>query len=157
MNRYSHAPQDYSCPICCAIQGIDNEKVWIKKSDIFYQDDLVVCFINSRAIKGNEHHINVVPLEHFENIFDIPTQYLSRVNELVQKVSFGLKELRKCDGVTIVQNNEPAGDQHAFHYHTHVIPRYIGDNFHVELWGPTKSEPEIRVPFAEEMRKFLSM
>lgn len=38
-----------------------------------------------------------------------------------------------CDGVTFLQNNEPASNQHAFHYHLHVLPRYTNDNLHAHM------------------------
>ncbi len=37
---HNHAPTNYQCPICLAIEGIENENTWIKPADIFYRDDL---------------------------------------------------------------------------------------------------------------------
>ena len=69
-------------------------------------------------------------------------------------MAIALKKLRNCDGVTLVQNNEPAGDQHAFHYHLHVIPRFKSDNFHKEFWNVEKSNPEDRVQYAQDLREY---
>ena len=150
---YNHAPTNYQCPICLAIEGIENENTWIKPADIFYRDDLVMGFISSKFVKGNEGHPLIVPLEHFENIYDLPAQYAHRISDVAQKVAMAIKNVRKCDGVTVLQNNEPAGDQHAFHYHLHIFPRFIKDNFHDELTRPHISEPQERVEYANELRE----
>ncbi len=151
---YNHAPADYQCPICLAIQGIENEHTWIKQTDIFYHDELVIGFISSRSLKGNEGHPIIVPLEHFENFYDLPAKYGHRIFEVGQKVAVALKEIRHCDGVTVLQNNEPAGDQHAFHYHFHVFPRYTGDTFREQLGQPRVSDPSERVEHAADLREY---
>ena len=127
---YTHAPKDYECPICLAVQGIENDITWIVQNDIFYRDDLVMGFIGSKFIKGNEGHPILVLLQHYENIYELPAKYGHAIFDLTQKVSRALKEIRQCDGLTIFQNNEPAGNQHAWHYHVHVVPRFENDNFH---------------------------
>lgn len=110
--------------------------------------------IGSKFITGNEGHPIIVPMQHFENIYDMPEVYGQRVSDIAKKVAIALKKIRKCAGVNIVQNNEPAADQHAFHYHMHVIPRFEGDNFHVEFWNARKSEPEERTKYANELRDY---
>lgn len=153
---YNHAPENYDCPICFAIHGIENDSTWIKQEDVFYRDELVMGFISSKAIKGNEGHPLIVPLQHFENLYELPEEYAHRIFDLSKKVALALKEVRQCDGVTILQNNEPAGDQHAYHYHLHVVPRFTGDHFSEELWRAQKSSPEDRVEYASALRDRLS-
>lgn len=151
---HNHAPNNYTCPICLAIDGIENDQTWIKQSDIFYRDEFVFGFISSKSITGNENHPLLVPIKHFENLYDIPNEYASKIIEVSKKVAIALKEVRGCDGVTIVQNNEPAGDQHAFHYHMHIIPRFKGDSFQTELWLAKKSDSKDRVEAAQDIREY---
>ena len=150
-----HAPEEYICPICIAIEGGESEETWIKQADIFYRDEFVLGIISSKFIKGNEGHPLLVPTEHFENIYDMPAEFGHRIFDLTQRVTLAIKDVRGCDGVTLLQNNEPAGDQHAFHYHLHIIPRFEGDHFHEELWHERKSEPEERVEYASALRRAL--
>lgn len=150
---HHHAPADYLCPICLAIRGVENDDTWIKQVDIFYRDDLALGFISSKFIRGNEGHPLLVPIQHVENIYDMPREIGHHLMDQAKKIAQVLKEVRKCDGVTFVQNNEPAGDQHAFHYHMHIIPRFKNDHFHQELWNTYRSEPEERIAFAEELKK----
>lgn len=151
---FNNVPLDYKCPVCLAIKGIENEDTWIKQKDIFYRDDLVVGFISSRSIRGNEGHPLIVPNEHYENIYDLPEEVGHRIFDVEKKTAIALKKLRNCNGVTLVQNNEPAGDQHAFHYHLHIIPRFEGDNFHEEFWNQKKSDPKDRIQYAQNLRNY---
>lgn len=152
---HNHAPENYACPICLAVSGIENEQTWIKQADIFYRDELVVGFISSKFVKGNEGHPLIVPVQHFENFYDLPAEYGQRIFEVSRRVASVLREARKCDGVTILQNNEPAGDQHAFHYHLHLFPRFTGDHFHEELIRARVSLPEERGAYATMLRENL--
>lgn len=152
----SNAPSGYKCPICLAIQGIENQDTWIKQKDIFYQDALVMGFISSKFIDGNEGHPLIVPVKHFENIYDLPLEYANRIFEIAKKVALALKETRKCDGVTILQNNEWAGDQRAFHYHMHVFPRFSDDMFHQNLMESRVSKPEERIVYAQSLKEYFS-
>jgi len=153
---HNHAPENYTCPICLAIKGVENDDTWIKQDDIFYRDDLVIGFISSRSIKGNEGHPLVVPVEHYENIYDLPEAVGHRIMDVGKKIAIALKEVRGCDGVNFVQNNEPAADQHAFHYHLHIIPRFEGDNFKEEFYRAEKSDPKDRIQYARELKDCLS-
>lgn len=151
---FNNAPLDYKCPICLAINGIENENTWIKQKDIFYRDDLVMGFISSMSIGGNEGHPLIVPNEHYENIYDLPKEVGHQIFNVGKKIAIALKKLRNCDGVTLVQNNELAGDQHAFHYHLHIVPRFEGDNFHEEFWNAEKSDPGDRVQYAQDLHNY---
>ena len=151
---YNHAPENYACPICLAIQGVEDERTWIVQNDIFYRDDLVVGFISSKSIKGNEGHPLIVPIEHAENLYDLPDAAGARIMEVAKKTAIALKEIRRCDGITLAQNNEPAGGQHGFHFHLHVVPRFTGDHFQEELWKAQRSRPEDRAEYARQLRKY---
>lgn len=153
---YTHAPTDYTCPICLGVQGIENEQTLLKQADLVYQDDLVSAFINSFWIGMNEGHVIVVPNQHFENIYDLPNEIGGRIFNIAQKIALALKQAYSCDGVTLRQNNEPASEQHAFHYHLHVIPRYMGDNFNQKLTEKSSlSDPSERIKFAEKLRNLI--
>jgi histidine triad (HIT) family protein len=152
---YNHEPNNYICPICIAISEKETRDTWIKQADIVYKDNFVTGFISSKFIKGNEGHILVVPNKHFENIYDIPEKFICYVFNVGKKIAVTLKEVRKCDGVNFVQNNEPVADQHAFHYHLHIIPRFKGDNFNEEFSKAKKSKPKDRIKYAKAIRKNL--
>ncbi|HSW37379.1 MAG TPA: HIT family protein [Candidatus Saccharimonadales bacterium] len=152
MNFVSNAPSNYICPICLGVQKIVSDKTLIKPTDIVYQDDLVTAFINSFFMGHNTGSVIVVPNEHFENIYSLPTKYGHRIFDVTQRISLAMKQVYKCDGITTRQNNEPAGDQHAFHFHFHIFPRYKSDNYNSML--PSQkylAEPEERAKYAHKL------
>jgi histidine triad (HIT) family protein len=151
---FNHAPENYECPICLGVNGIENDDTYIKQSDIVYKDDTVTAFIGSFFVGDNPGHVIVVPNEHFENIYDLPEGVGYRIFDIAKLSAKALKETRECEGITTLQNNEPAGGQHAFHYHFHVFPRFENDNLHTNMHNSRKSEPEERKPYAEALKEY---
>lgn len=153
---HSRAPQNYICPICLGNQGIENEHTLLKQKDLVFNDELVSVWINSFWMKGNEGHAIVVPNQHFENLYSIPAEIGGMIFEISQMMSKAMKKAYSCDGITLRQNNEPVGDQHAFHYHLHIFPRYEGDNFNEEsAKGGQLSEAQDRAEYAEKLKPYI--
>ncbi len=154
---YNHAPENYKCPICLGVQGIESDDTMIRQSDIVYKDDLVTVFIGSIWVgNNNPGHPLVVPNEHCENIYDMPEETGHRIFDVAKKVALALKEVRKCEGVTFLQNNEPVGGQHAFHYHLHVFPRFAGDELHSNMSNSYRPTGEERKPYADDLKEILN-
>lgn len=152
-----HAPEKYHCPICLANQGIENTDTLLKQADLVFRDELVSAWINSFWIGKNAGHVIIVPNEHFENLYDLPDEVGHRIFKISKLISKAIKQTYQCDGITLRQNNEPAGDQHAFHYHLHVFPRYAGDSFNQRSAEKSRlSEPIERTTFANKLRDFLA-
>lgn len=153
---YNHAPKDYKCVLCLPAQGIESEDTMMKQADIFYKDDLVMAAINSKFIETNPGHVIIFPIKHYENIYDIPDEVSARVSKVAKQVAIAMKEIRKCDGITTQQNNEPASGQHAFHYHFHIFPRWTGD----KLYSGSEvriSDSSERISYAETFKKYMAV
>jgi histidine triad (HIT) family protein len=127
---YNHAPDDYVCPFCLLVQGIEDEHVLSVRADIVYQDDTVTAFISSHQWPNNPGNTIIVPNEHAENIYDLPVRFAPRIHELARALALAMKVVYSCDGVSTRQHNEPAGNQDVWHYHLHVTPRYTNDRFY---------------------------
>lgn len=155
---YNHAPENYVCPICLAIQGVESEQTMAKQADIIYRDEYALVYVNSKFVGNNPGHVIVVPTAHFENLYELPKEYTHRIMEVSQKMALAIKEVRKCDGIWIVQNNEPASGQHAFHYHMHVFPRWDKDNLReLDIQGNVRvADPSERIPYAEALKEYLA-
>ena len=150
---HNHAPENYICPFCLLIQGIENEHVHTVQSDIIYHDGVITAFISLHQWPRNPGNIIVVPNEHFENIYDLPPQYGIDIQRVARRVALALKAVYACDGVSTRQHNEPAGNQDVWHYHVHVTPRYADDQFY-------GTRPELmtagqRASHAEKLRSYL--
>ncbi len=154
---YNHAPKNYECPICIGLKGEENDKTLIRNSDFVYKDELVSAFVNSFFIQNNKGHVIIVPNLHFENLYDLPDDIAHRVLQVSKLIAVTIKKAYGCDGIFIQQNNEPASDQHAFHYHMHVIPRYENDeifkHIHIKL-SPTQEE---RKKYADRLKEIINL
>ena len=149
---YNHATADYICPICLSLEGTENQDTLILQSDIVYRDDLVTVIINSFSLGGVIGNAIIVPVKHFENIYDMPDEYGHHVFDLSKRVAIAMKKAYGCDGITTMQCSEPAGDQHAFHYHFHVMQRYDEDRFNEHITHKEVADPKMRAVCAEKLR-----
>jgi histidine triad (HIT) family protein len=128
----------------------------MKPTDVVCKDDLVTAFINSFFVGKNAGHVIVVPNEHFESIYTLPNEVGHRIFDTAQKVALAMKQVYKCDGITTRQNNEPAGDQHAFHFHFHVFPRYNDDGYNaVQPSEKRLADPTERADYAQKIKAAL--
>ena len=123
---------DNNCIFC----KISNGEI---PSSTVYEDEMFRVILDlSPATKG---HALVLPKQHYRNIFDIDEKTASKLFVVASKVARAMKETLKCDGMNIVQNNEEIAGQTVFHFHLHIIPRYVGDGQNIN-WTPGNSNTE---------------
>jgi len=91
-----------------------------------YEDDYVLAFLDNRP--ASDGHTLVIPKGHFETIYDIPDEETAHVFAVVRKVALAIRRAMNPDGLTVIQRNGKAAEQHVLHLHVHVIPRYSGQN-----------------------------
>lgn len=149
---YNHAPKDYVCPFCMIVDGVENDHLLTKQKDIVYKDDYVTAFISSCWWKNNKGHVIIIPNDHIENIYDLPSEISYRIHDLEKEIALALKKTYKCDGVSSRQHNEPCGNQDVWHYHLHVFPRYPND--HLYQSDRENSQPEERLEYAQKIRGY---
>jgi len=138
---YNHAPDNYICPFCLLVRGVENEHVYSKQTDIVHQNDVATALISAHQWPNNHGHVIIIPNEHFENIYDLPIQLASKIHELAKDVALAMKVVYLCDGISTRQHNEPSGNQDVWHYHLHVFPRYSNDGLYAsrrKLMNPDK-------------------
>lgn len=116
-----------------------------------HEDERTLSFLNiNPATRG---HTLVIPKRHWRNVFDADPEDLAAVARTGQVIALRQRERLKCDGVSCFQSNEPAGWQTVFHYHLHVVPRYVGDPLHVpwKVGGPSAAN-DLLAEVAAELR-----
>ena len=96
----------------------------------------------------------MIPLAHHENIYALPDDLAGRIARMARRVAIAMRRGYPCDGVTVRQNNEPAGDQDVWHLHTHVIPRHTGDNLRRSRFG--RADDAERARYAVLLRESLA-
>lgn len=105
-------------------------------AEIVYEDADTLAFLDIRPT--NPGHTLVVPKKPFRNIFDIDDETLAAVMRTVRKVAKAVNEAVGAEGMNITTNNKAAAGQIVFHYHVHIIPRFMNDGY--RLW-PGKPYP----------------
>jgi histidine triad (HIT) family protein len=126
----SHEPDDYLCPFCALAGGGEDPRGINREHDVVRRDELATAFVSPRWWPRNHGHVLVVPNAHHENIYELPARYGHAVHDLVREVAIAIRHTYGCDGTSVRQHNEPAGNQDVWHYHVHVFPRYAGDDLY---------------------------
>ena len=143
----SHAPPGYACPFCAAATGTERKlEAW--------RDNLVMVRITKHWYPANPGHALVAPLAHFENVYVLPDPTAARIATVARRVAVVMRTTYPCDGVTIRQNNEPAGNQDVWHVHTHVIPRHTGDRLYSA--PAARVDDATRATYASRLREGLA-
>ena len=76
---------------------------------------------------ANKGHALILPKAHYANIYELPDETVAHAMVLAKKIVTKMKDILKCDGYNIVQNNGEAAGQTVSHFHMHLIPRYKDD------------------------------
>jgi histidine triad (HIT) family protein len=150
---YNHQPINVPCSFCQFAHGEEPDEK--KRSDIVFEDDDTMAFVSIKWYVNNPAHVIVIPKKHFENIYDIPNTLLGKTHITAKKIARALKETYQCDGASIRQHNEPAGNQNLWHFHVHVFPRYADDDLYKRHDEKRFVSVEERKPYADKLRKAL--
>jgi histidine triad (HIT) family protein len=120
--------------------------------EIVAETDDVFVALNPFAIHPG--HALVMPREHIVNIYELPDAVAGPILSMAARVARAAKKAFRADGITLRQNNEPASDQHLFHVHLHVIPRFDGDGERFAAAPPLASAAE-QAEAAQRLRQAL--
>lgn len=135
----SHAPQNYLCPFCLIVQGVENEHVYTVQTDVVYRDTWVTAVISSHQWPNAPGNTLIIPNAHYENLYTLPETFAIPIHRATQKIALAMKTAFACEGISTRQHNEPAGNQDVWHYHLHITPRFAGDDLYATL--TTRRQP----------------
>ena len=129
------------CIFCKLANGV------FPTNTVYEDDDFRVILDAAPAAKG---HSLILPKQHTDNLYETDDAELSKLLPVAKKVAKALKKTFNCDGVNIVQNNEPAAGQTVFHLHVHAIPRYTNDNLGIG-WPQNTPDADEQVKIAADI------
>jgi histidine triad (HIT) family protein len=98
---------------------------------VVHDDERTVAFMDIAPLTRG--HSLVVPKRHADDILVADPEDVAAVARSAQRVARAAKEAFGADGINLLQTNGRVAMQTVFHLHVHVLPRYVGDGFHVEL------------------------
>ena len=87
-----------------------------------YEDDDILAMLDINPF--SKGHLLVLPKEHFENIYDIPTELFSKLMTKSKKIAEVLKEKLNPEGMILQQNSGEKAGQSVHHIHIHLKPVY---------------------------------
>jgi histidine triad (HIT) family protein len=115
-----------NCVFCKIVEGS------LPSTRVFEDEHTIAIMDINPATRG---HLLVIPRRHAADIHDVGEDDLGRCAAIAKALAGRAMRGLKADGVTIMQSNGAASWQTVFHYHVHVIPRYVGDPL-VLPWQP---------------------
>lgn len=101
----------------------------IPSSALYEDEDFRVILDLGPASKG---HALIIPKEHSQDLYEIPDETAAKAMVLAKRMATVMTEVLDCDGFNLLQNNGAAAGQTVFHFHMHLIPRYLNDGVGLE-------------------------
>lgn len=115
-----------------------------------YEDS--ICRVIFDVNPANKGHALIIPKEHFDNIYSMDAETAAKIFTIATEVAKAQKAELNPDGLNILQNNGEAAGQTVFHFHMHLVPRYIKDNVTM-TWIPGKADTEELSALSKALRK----
>ncbi|HWY60490.1 MAG TPA: HIT family protein [Rhizomicrobium sp.] len=152
---YNHQPENYDCPLCKIARGEPTEH-GDQEGSVIFRDDEITAFVAGKWWRSNPGHVIIIPNKHVENLYDMPQEISHKIFDFSKTAAIALKAAYGCDGTSMRQHNEPAGNQDVWHFPLHVFPRYVNDDLylkHKDTYWPTAEEKQ---PYAEKLKAYLA-
>ena len=115
-----------------------------------YEDS--ICRVILDVNPANKGHALIIPKEHFDNIYSMDAETAAKIFTIATEVAKAQKAELNPDGLNILQNNGEAAGKTVFHFHMHLVPRYIKDNVTM-TWIPGKADTEELSALSKALRK----
>jgi len=127
----SHEPPDDGCPFCRY-----RSTGWTEfPMEELHRDPEVFVKLNPKQWPNNRGDLLVIPIEHHENVYELPSELGTPIQRAVQVAASALEDALGCDGLSTRQHNEPAGNQDVWHSHVRVFPRRSDDGLYGSRGG----------------------
>ena len=117
----------------------------------FFEDEWTVAILD--AMPQSEGHSLVLPKCAAQNIFELDAEFAGAVIRTGQKIARAVRDVFQADGITLMQFNGAEAGQTVFHFHLHVIPRYVGRP--LRSHGRSFADPEVLAEQAARLRAAL--
>ena len=101
------------------------------------EDERTLAFMDiNPATRG---HALVIPRAHTADLHEIGAEDLAACALAAQRLAARARERLGADGVNLINSCGAAAWQTVFHFHLHVVPRYVGDPLELP-WVPAPGD-----------------
>ena len=121
----------------------------IPAATLYEDEDFRVILDLGPASKG---HALILPKEHYANIYELDDETAAKAFVLAKRIAKKMTEALGCDGFNVVQNNGAPAGQTVFHFHMHLIPRYVDDGVGLG-WKPGSLTDEVKEEILSKMKQ----
>ena len=111
------------------------------------EDEHTVAFMDLNP--WTRGHALVIPRTHSKNLYEVPDEDLRHTASAAKRLAERMRDRLGCDGVNLLNACEPAAWQTVFHFHIHVIPRYVDDPLRLPVHPEQASREELGAVAAE--------
>jgi histidine triad (HIT) family protein len=94
-------------------------------AEIVQEDEHTVAFMDINP--WTRGHALVVPRRHSRNLYEVEEGDLAATAAAARRLALRMRDRLGCDGINLLNSCEQAAWQTVFHFHVHVIPRYVDD------------------------------
>ena len=94
-------------------------------AEILYETDHVLAMLDIRPIHYG--HALVIPKKHCVDFLSVPAESFHEIMRVTQIVARALVKTFDLEGFNVFSNNGRIAGQSVFHFHLHIVPRYVGD------------------------------
>ena len=122
-----------NCIFCKIIAGE------IPSATLYEDADFKAIMDIAPAAKG---HVIILSKKHEANLFELDDETAGKAILVARKLAKAIQEELQCDGINLLQNNGEAAGQTIFHFHMHLIPRFVGDQMMIPWDHKTYGEGE---------------
>jgi histidine triad (HIT) family protein len=106
------------CIFCDIIEGKS-------EAEILFQNENIISFLDIRPV--NYGHTLVITKKHYDNFQSVPLEELDHLMKGIQFITSAVVKSVNADGFNLIVNSGKAAGQTIFHFHFHIIPRYLND------------------------------
>jgi diadenosine tetraphosphate (Ap4A) HIT family hydrolase len=112
------------------------------ESSVVHDDDRVLAFMDLNPISPG--HLLVIPKEHGAALADVDPDDGARLFRVGQALAAAVRRTGlRAEGVNLFLADGEAAGQEVFHTHLHVLPRFAGDGFRLQLTSASPSRDEL--------------
>ncbi|MCK4481961.1 HIT family protein [Candidatus Bathyarchaeota archaeon] len=106
-----------------------------------YSDERVLAFMDIQPV--NPGHVLIIPRVHAAQLSELDPETGGHMFRVAMRIAEALRQSGvKCEGVNLFLADGEAAFQDVFHVHLHVIPRFTGDGFRLELGSSYGHRPD---------------
>jgi histidine triad (HIT) family protein len=113
------------------------------------EDPRTLAFMDiNPATRG---HALVIPRTHVDDLHEIDPDDLRACAIAAQRLAGRMRSRLGADGVNLINSCGSAAWQTVFHFHLHVVPRYVGDPLELP-WVPAPGDMDAIAATGELLR-----